>query len=101
VSPNISGRLAFLFGTGSYGIYPDIKALWERYHREVDPAVRKDLIVTIQKLIQERSMFIPVNAMNSPAAVGPKVKGNPWKVQPPFSFPIWFTAPFEDIELER
>jgi peptide/nickel transport system substrate-binding protein len=101
VSPNIGGRLAFLFGTGSYGIYPDIKELWERYRREVDSAVRKDLIVTIQNLIQERSMFIPVNTTNSPAAVGPKVRGNPWKVQPPSSFPIWFTAPFEDIELER
>jgi len=40
-------------------------------------------------------MFIPLTDTNSPAALGPRVKGNPYKVQPL----IWFTAPFEDMEL--
>jgi len=53
------------------------------------------LIERIQKLIHEKSMFILLTSTNSPAAFGPKVKGNPYKIQPL----IWFTAPFEDMEL--
>jgi len=100
-APTIKGRLSFLFGTGSYGNYPDIKALWEQYQREIDPKVRKDMIGQVQKLIYERTMWIPLNILNSPAAIGPRVKGNPYKVQPPKAFPVWFTAPFEEIELEK
>jgi len=40
-------------------------------------------------------MFILLTSTNSPAAFGPRVKGNPYKIQPL----IWFTAPFEDMEL--
>jgi hypothetical protein len=49
----------------------------------------------IQKLIYERTIFIPLTDTNSPAGLGPRVKGNPYKIQPL----IWFTAPFEDMEL--
>jgi ABC-type transport system substrate-binding protein len=57
--------------------------------------VRKELITRIQKLIHDKTMFIPLTATNSPAAFGPRVKGNPYRIQPM----IWFTAPFEDMEL--
>jgi ABC-type transport system substrate-binding protein len=72
-----------------------MKALWEQYQTEVNPKVRKDLMGRIQNLIHERTMFIPLTDTNLPAALGPRVKGNPYKVQPL----IWFTAPFEDMEL--
>jgi len=94
-APTIGGRLTYLFGTSSYGNYPDIQAFWDQYRREVAPQVRKDLITRIQKLIHERSMWIPLTSTNSPAAFGPRVKGNPYRIQPL----IWFTAPLEDIEL--
>ena len=94
--PTIGGRLSYLFGTTSYGNYPDLQALWDQYQRENSPKVRKDLISNLQKLIHERTMYIPLTSTNSPAAFGPKVKGNPYKIQPL----IWFTAPFEDMELE-
>lgn len=94
-APTIGGRLSYLFGTTSYGNYPDLQALWDQYQRESSPKVRKDLIANLQKLIQEKTVFIPLTSTNSPAAFGPKVKGNPYKIQPL----IWFTAPFEDIEL--
>jgi hypothetical protein len=55
------------------------------------------LIGRVQTLIHEKTMFIPLTSNNSPAAFGPRVKGNPYKVQPL----IWFTAPFEDIELNK
>ncbi len=53
------------------------------------------MIERIQRLIHERMIYIPLTSTNSPAAIGPRVKGNPYKVQPL----IWFTAPLEDIEL--
>ncbi len=91
----IGARLGYLLGPTSYGDYPDIKALWEQYQKEINPKVRKDLIGRIQNLIHERTMFIPLTDTNSPAAIGPRVKGDPYKIQPV----IWFTAPFEDMEL--
>jgi len=95
-APTIGGRLTYLFGTSSYGNYPDIQGLWDQYQREISPKGRKDLVAQIQKRVQERTMWIPLTSTSSPAAVGPKVKGNPYRIQPI----IWFAAPFEDIELQ-
>jgi peptide/nickel transport system substrate-binding protein len=88
-------RMSYLLDWNILGSYPDIQALWDQYKRETSAKGRKDLIGNIQKMIHERSMFIPLTSTNSPAAVGPRVKGTPYKVQP---F-LWFPAPFEDIEL--
>jgi len=96
-SPNIAGRLSYLFGPNAYGNYPEIKTLWEQYQQEVSPKVRKDVIARIQKLVYEKTMWLPLTSTNSPAAFGPRVKGNPYRVQPL----LWITAPFEDIELEK
>ena len=89
------GRLTYLFGSGSYGNYPDIQTTWDRYRREINPKTRQDMIMQVQKMVHEKRMFLPLTSTNSPAAFGPKVKGNPYKVQPL----AWFTTPFEDIEL--
>ena len=96
-APTIGGRLDYLFTTGNYGNYPDIQTLWDQYRKEVSFKTRKDLIGKIQTLIHDKTMLIPLTSNNSPAAFSPKVKGNPYKVQPL----IWFTAPFEDIELNK
>jgi peptide/nickel transport system substrate-binding protein len=95
-APTIGGRLAYLLGSGAYGSYPDIQTLWEQYNKEADLKARKDLIVRIQNLIHERTMFIPLTNTNSPAGFGPKIKGNPYKIQPH----IWYMAPFEDLEIK-
>jgi peptide/nickel transport system substrate-binding protein len=97
IAPTIGGVLAYLFAAGSYGTYPDIQALWEKYRKEVSLQSRQDLIARIQKEIYERSIVVPLTSSKSAAAIGPRVKGNPYKVQPL----IHFTAPFEDIELAR
>ena len=97
VAPTIGGRLSYLFGSGSYGNYPEIQTLWDQYQRETAPGTRKDLIARIQSIIHEKTMVIPITSTNSPTAVGPRVKGNPYKIQPL----IWFTAPLEEIELNE
>ena len=93
----IGGRLDYLFGPASYGNYPDLQSLWNQYQGEVDPKVRKDLIGRLQHLIHQKTMFIPLTNTNSPAALNPRVKGDPYRVQPL----IWHTAPFEDMDLEK
>jgi peptide/nickel transport system substrate-binding protein len=94
-APTIAGRLSYLFGSTSYGNYPDIQSLWDQYQKETAPQTRKALIAKIQNLIREKVMFIPIRGGVSPAAFGPRVKGNPYKIQPL----IWWTCPFEDIEI--
>ncbi len=95
-APTVGGRFSYLFGPISYGNYQDIQAVWDQYRREVAPDTRKDLIARIQRWVYERTMFIPLASTNSPAVFAPKVKGNPCRIQPL----LWFTAPFEDIEME-
>jgi peptide/nickel transport system substrate-binding protein len=94
-APTVGLRLSVMFGGGSYGNYPDIAELWKKYQNESSQKVRKGLSEKIQNLVHERRMWLPLTDTNSPAAIGPKVKGNPYKIQPM----IWFTAPFEDMEL--
>jgi ABC-type transport system substrate-binding protein len=97
IAPTIGGRLSYLFSAGNYGNYPDIQAAWDQYRKEVSPKGRKELIGRVQTLIHEKRMLLPLTSNNSPAAFGPRVKGDPYKAQPI----IWFTAPFEDIELDH
>jgi ABC-type transport system substrate-binding protein len=92
----IGGQLSYLLGSGAYGSYPDIQALWDKYQQNFEPNARKDLITRIQKLIHEKMMWIPVTGITSPLAAAKRVKGNPCKI--PL---VWFASPFEDIELEK
>jgi peptide/nickel transport system substrate-binding protein len=97
VGPTITSRLAYLFGSKTpVGTYPDIQALWDQFQKEYNPEKRKQLVERVQRLIHEKVMLIPLTGINSPAAIGPRIKGNPYKIQPL----IWFTAPLEDIELK-
>ena len=91
----IGGRLVYLFGGTSYGNYPDIEEVWNQYNNAVDPKIRKERIARIQRMMHEKTMFIFLTDTNTPAAVGPKLKDNAWRIDP---F-IWFTSPFEDIEI--
>jgi ABC-type transport system substrate-binding protein len=95
--PTMGMRLSYLFTDTSYGNYPEIQALWDQYQKAIDPKTRKDLIGGVQKLIHEKVMYLPLTMTNSPAALGPRVKGDPFKIQPL----IWFTCPFEDLELVK
>jgi peptide/nickel transport system substrate-binding protein len=93
--PTVGMRLSYLFQDVNYGSYPDIEALWDQYNKAIDPKVRKDLIGRLQKLIHEKVMFLPLTSTGTLAGLGPRVKGNPFNIQPLLSF----GCPFEDIEL--
>jgi peptide/nickel transport system substrate-binding protein len=97
--PTLGTRLEWLLGAGAYGNYADIKGLWVQYNKEYNPQKRKDLIEQIKKLMYDRTMIIPTMHGNSPTGLGARIKGNPYKIEKPY--PIWFTAPFEDIELNQ
>ena len=99
-NPTIWSRLEYLFGgVYCYGNYPDIVSAWDQLNKSVDPKVRKDSIGQIQRLIHDKSMYTYLTSTNSPAAFGPKIKGNPYKIQKPY--PLWLMSPFEDIELNE
>ncbi|TRZ76911.1 MAG: ABC transporter substrate-binding protein [Deltaproteobacteria bacterium] len=97
--PTVNTRLNYLFGPQNYGNYPDIKTLWNEYNQALDPKVRKDLIGRMQRLMHERTMIIPTIKSAVPTAMGPRVKGNPFKMSG--GFPIWFPCPIEDYELNE
>ena len=98
-APSINARLNYLFGRENYGNYTDIQALWDQYNQAFDPKVRKDLISRMQRLIYDRTMVVPLMRASVPSAVGPRVKGDPFKFRK--GFPLWFPAPMEDFELNQ
>ena len=98
INPTTMGfRLAYVFGTGSlYGKYDDIQVLWDKYQGSNDPKERKDLITRVQNMCHDRTVFIPLVGLSSPAALGPRPKGNLWKIRPPL---MWWVSPMEELEL--
>lgn len=99
-APIVSARLTYLFSPqGSYGYYPEIEALWEQYNKAIDQKVRRDLILRIQKIINDKTMFIYISNSAGPQTLGPRVKGNPIKINKPI--PMWIVSPMEDLELNE
>lgn len=96
-APSINARLNYLFGPQNYGNYPDIQALWDQYNQALDPKVRKELIANIQRLVYDRTMFIHLIRASVPSAIGPRAKGDPFKLRT--VFPLVFPCPWEDLEL--
>jgi ABC-type transport system substrate-binding protein len=90
-------RLAYLFGYGDlYGKYDDIQVLWNKYQESYDPKERKTLITRVQNMYHDRTMFIPLVAVSSPSAIGPRPKGSLWRIKPHL---MWWVSPMEELEL--
>jgi len=70
----------------------------EQYNKAVDPEARKNLMKSVQKIIHEKVILIPLCENRSPSALGPRLKGTPYKIQQ--AYPVWFPAPMEDLELK-
>ena len=94
--PTMGTRFNYLFGRESYGNYPDIQVLWDQYNKTVDPNLRNDLMVRIQRLICDRTMYIYLTTSATPAAFNAKPKGDPFR-----AYPIWWVAPLEDMEFVK
>jgi peptide/nickel transport system substrate-binding protein len=93
----VSGRMAYLFGGGSYsfGSYPEIQVLWNQFNQSIDRKVRQDLIFKIQQIMNDKKMYVYMVGSSTPSAVGKRLKGDPFKLQP---LAYWI-GPMEDLEL--
>ena len=98
-APTPTDRLRYALKSQYWGGYPDIDALWDQHEKSLNPAERMNLIMRIQKLLYDKRVFTYTQQLNSPAAIGPRVKGNPWLVQNPY--PVWIFCPHEDLELNE
>ena len=98
INPTTMGfRLAYFFGYGNlYGKYDDIQVLWNKYQESYDPKERKTLITRVQNMYHDRTMFIPLVAVSSPSAIGPRPKGSLWRIKPHL---MWWVSPMEELEL--
>ncbi len=84
-------------GIFSYGSYPDIDELYQQQAIELDRAKREALLVKIQQLMVERTIFAPIWQLAFINAVGPRVGESGFARIPLFPY----TSPYEDITLRR
>jgi len=97
--PTAAGRFAQIIGGAmfNYGSYPEIQALWDKHEKSVNPKERTEIIKKMQQLNSDMKMYIPIMTTTSPAAFGPKWKGNPYGIQPL----MWYVCPMEDIQINE
>jgi len=69
--PNDRGAVVLSARPTSFGNYPDIQKVWDQFQKAVDLKERKELILQAQKMMYDRTMFIPLIASNAPTALGP------------------------------
>jgi len=99
IHPTTSGRLIYALDPLYFSGYPDVRTLMDKFNKSLDRTERTKLIKDVQKLLYEKRAFIYLTRGGQPAAVGPRVKGNPWKVREPF--PMFFPCPMELYELNE
>lgn len=96
---NAATRLEnFVVTTGeyAYGGSKDIDDLFAQQSREIDPRKRAAILETIQDLVHERVVNVPIYALVLTSGVGPRVKVSGIGRIDGF----FYTGPFEDIELK-
>ena len=96
---NAATRAENYFVTGgaySLGGQPDIDDLFQQQAREPDRKKREALLHRIQRLANERVLFIPIYALYFNNGVGPRVQ-EPSLNRIPLHY---YTAPFEDVRLK-
>jgi peptide/nickel transport system substrate-binding protein len=83
-------------GTYASGGHPDIDDLFQQQARELDRGKRQALLHRIQRLANERVLFLPIYALFFNNGVGPRVQESSLGRIPLH----YYTAPFEDIRLK-
>jgi len=97
---NASTRLESLVtskGTVSYGVIPEIDALFAKQLQEMDRKKREEMLHQIQQMVSDRVIFAPIWENGFIRASGPRVE------EPGLllirSFP--YSAPYEDVRLKK
>ena len=96
---NAATRLeAFVHSNGiyAYGGYPDIDGLFAEQTAELDKKKREAVLVKIQELIHEKTMYAPIWELGWLNGVGPRVGEAGLGLIPMHAY----SAPYEDLTLK-
>jgi peptide/nickel transport system substrate-binding protein len=85
------------WGEYASGGYPDVDELFHRQARERDPTQREALLHDLQRLVQERVMFVPIYEIAGLNGVGPRVEESGLGLIPTYNW----SGPYEDVRLKR
>jgi len=97
---NASTRLESLAtarGVLSYGSIPEVESLFQAQIQEMDRKKREDLLLQIQRIVQERVVFAPIWENGFIRAFGPRVEEAGLTLIPAFPY----SGPLEDLRLKR
>jgi ABC-type transport system substrate-binding protein len=97
---NASTRLESLAtgrGVLSFGSIPEVESLFQAQIQEMDRKKREDLLLQIQRIVQERVVFAPIWENGFIRAFGPRVEESGLTLIPAFPY----SAPLEDLRLKR
>ena len=83
-------------GTYAYGSYPEIDALFPSQANEMDREKRAKILHEMQRLVNERTMYVPIWQLAFLSAVGPRVDDLRFSAIKGFVYP----APYEDMTLK-
>jgi peptide/nickel transport system substrate-binding protein len=85
------------WGEYASGGYPDLDELFHRQARERDPKRREALLRDLQRLVQERVMFVPIYEIAGLNGVGPRVEESGLGLIPTYNW----SGPYEDVRLKQ
>jgi peptide/nickel transport system substrate-binding protein len=97
---NASTRLESLVtgkGALSFGTIPEVESLFQAQLQELDRKKREDMLLQIQRIVQERMVFAPIWENGFIRAFGPRVEEAGLKLIPAFPY----SAPLEELRLKR
>ena len=95
---NAATRLAAFVvkgGAFAYGSYPEIDELFPLQAEETDRVKRAETLEKMQRLVYEKSIYVPIWQLGFINAVGPRVGESTFDLIAGFAY----TAPFEDITI--
>jgi peptide/nickel transport system substrate-binding protein len=75
---------------------PDLDELFNTQARERDPERREALLYELQRLVQERVLFVPIFEIAGLNGVGPRVAESGLGLIPTYNW----SGPYEDVRLK-
>lgn len=87
---------AVSWGEFAYGGMPDLDELFNTQARERDPRRREAMLHELQRLVQERVLFVPIFEIAGLNGVGPRVAESGLGLIPTYNW----SGPYEDVRLK-